>query len=799
MNHTISTAVRRDLIKFNRAARHFGESSVIGNGRLGAMVYGDLREERIALNENSVWSGSPQEADRPEAYKLLPEIRRLLFAGKNAKAQQLFYANFTCAGLGSNEAQGANVPYGCYQILGHLNLKNDLPEDLKDYSRSLDMSEAAVHVSFTGEETRYERDYFCSMADEAFLMRLSADKPGKISFTASLSRPENSSVHREGDALFMTGTLPDGKGGKGVSYACMLQIAISGGSLLADGDCLSVKKADQAVLYISAATDMPGFLGRNCKDAVFAAKEDMKGVWGTGFAPLFAAHLAKYRPLYDGICLQLPPCKGDSLDIVSRMQRYIDGEDDPGVLALSFNFGRYLLLCSSRKEGIPSNLQGLWAEEIQTPWNGNWHVNAQQMVYWAAEICNMSAQHMPYLRLTAGLTEPGSKTAKAYYASGGWVVHTFTNPWGFTSPGEKAEWGSTVGSGAWLCHHMWEHYVYTLDTDYLSWAYPTMRESARFYAEFMVKHPQQGYLVTAPSSSPENQYYDKDGKPCAVCPGPTYDNQLIRQLFTSCIRAAKILKTDEAFSAMLEEKLTELPPTKIGWDGRILEWMEEYEEVLPYHRHLSHLWGVYPGYEINVEDTPELALAAYKSLRKRRTTGPGWATAYRACVYARLHKAEEAYAQLRHVTGICAFPNLMNTAFHGSELLPVPQNPRFDACPDFSGKPFQMDANSGATTAIAMLLMDDKICFDEDNQTETTIYLLPALPAALPAGEIKGLVAKGGFLVSIAWQDNALVKAEITGTHAKSCIVKYGEQAKRFCLNPGERAVFLPEKERETI
>lgn len=785
--------VQRDEIEFNYAARHFGESSVIGNGRLGAMVYGDLYEERIALNESSVWSGSVQEADRPEAYKLLPEIRKHLFAGENAAAQELFYGNFTCAGLGSNEAQGANVPYGCYQVLGHLHIKNRLPDKLSDYRRVLNMEKAAVQVAFSHGETKYFRDYICSAAQEAFFMRLSADQAGKISFTASLTRPEHFTVSATENGLEMTGQLPNGTGGGGVSYACLMKLQTKNGTVSVGEDFVTVENADEAVLYVTAATDLQGFLGRECANALKAAAQDMETVWGTTYDKALTAHLEKYSPMYQAVRLELPALPQDNLDIVTRMKAYIDGGEDAGVLALCFNFGRYLLLCSSRDGGIPSNLQGLWAEEIQTPWNGNWHINAQQMVYWAAEICNMSPQHVPYLRLTEKLRKPGAKTARAYYHAGGWVAHTFTNPWGFTSPGEKAEWGSTVGSGAWLCHHMWEHYLYTMDLDYLRWAYPTMRECAEFFADYLIPHPEYGWLVTAPSSSPENHYYDKRGEECAVCAGPSYDSQLIYRLFDSCIRASKLLNEDAAFRAELQEKQKKLPPIRTGWDGRILEWLEEYEEALPYHRHLSHLWAVYPGYEIHPEDTPELALAAYKSVKKRCFTGPGWATAYRACVYARLQKAEDAYGQLRHLTGICCFPNLMNTAFHGSETIPVPKNPRFDECPDYARKPFQMDANSGATTAIALLFMDDKLRFDGEDQPETTIYLLPALPKALPAGKISGLVAKGGFVVSVEWEEGRLREAGVLAKFGGNCVLKYGERELRCSLRAGESVRFPAE------
>ena len=404
-----------------------------------------------------------------------------------------------------------------------------------------------------------------------------------------------------------------------------------------------------------------------------------------------------------------------------------------------------------------------------TPWNGDWHLNAQQMIYWIVEKANLSKHHMPYLKLTEELVTPGEKTAQTYYNARGWLVHTCTNPWGFTSPCEDASWGSTTGSPAWQCHHMWEHYLYTLDREYLSYAYPIMKGAMLFYLDNMVEN-KDGFLVTSPSSSPENWFLDKEGRKCALCEGPAYDRELVTSLADACIQAENILQLeDKEFIEELKEARQKLAPVEIGSDGRIMEWGEEYDEPYPYHRHLSHLWGVYPGNIISKERTPELGVAAEKSLVIRGMTTAGWAIAYRGCLYARLRNGEKAYECFRDALKYATAYNLMNLAYHCDETLVNPPGLELENC----RYPFQIDGNQGNAANILLMILDDYIEFEENGNVTIHLYLLPALPKALSNGKIRGLRAKGNLIVDLEWKDGKVTDYTIHGQQNENKVVVY--------------------------
>ncbi len=758
-------------IWFDAPAKAFTESSPMGNGRLGAMMFGGVDDERIVLNESSVWSGSRQDADRPDAYKVLPEIRRLLLAGKNADAEALVNANFTCQGGGSGGGQ-----YGCYQVLGNLHLTffGETNAPVTNYRRELDLNDAVTTLNYKRDGVKFSREMFVSKPDEVMVLRLTASKSKQISLTAMVDRPERFAAVGNGEnSLLMTGQLDNGTDGKGVKYAARIRAINKGGSVSVTGNILSVSNADEVILFIAAATDYRGFAGRQLSDPVAATLDDLNSAAKKSFKSLRKAHIADYQKYFQRVSLHLDPAGTNIADepTPKRIEWAKANGGDPNLAALYFNFGRYLLISSSRPGGLPANLQGIWAEEIHTPWTGDWHLDVNvEMNYWPAEVCNLSDLTEPLFALIASLQEPGAKTAKDYYNARGWVAHVITNPWGFTSPAESANWGSFSGGSAWLCQHLWDHYLFTRDTNFLAWAYPILKGSAQFYSDLLIEEPSHHWLVVAPANSPENHFEMANGQQAAIGMGPTMSQQLTRYLFTACIESSKILGTDENFRNELTVKRARLAPTQISSDGRIMEWLQEYKETEIHHRHVSHLWGLYPGDEISLESTPDFAAAARKSLIVRGDDGVGWSLAYKAALWARLDDGNRAWSlvqdalapakgtDIRYDGGGGVYPNL------------------FDACP-----PFQIDANFGVPAAIAEMLLQSQ---------DGKIHLLPALPDDWKNGKVTGLRARDGFQVDIAWQDGKLIAAKIRSDFGEPCIVNYGGKTVSLQIKMG-RAIRL--------
>ena len=785
----------KHCVLLTEPAGDFTASLQIGNGRLGANVYGETLREQLVINESSMWSGSREEADRPDAWRYLPEIRRLLREGKEYEAQQLFAQHFVCAGRGSNFAHGSDVPFGCYQLAGRLLLSyfqtvshgRQDSCNYREYRRELDLDRAVASVSFRIHDTRYRREYFVSADYQGVVVHLTADRPGEIDVSIALDRDENYRIdHAPADfpALMMTGQLPDGKGGgEGVRYACCAGARIRGGRLFMEQLRMHIAGADEAWIFVTARTDLRGFMGREGGDPEARALADLQTLLAADPADVMEKHLAWYKRQYDTMTLTFAPEGTDpaleNMPMDQRIARFRAGGADPELLALYVLFARHQLIASSQPDGFPANLQGIFADEVITPWNGDWHLNAQQMIYWLAEKGNLSENHLPFLRLNEMMLEPGRHTAQCYYHARGWLAHTFTNPWGFTSPGEDASWGSTTGSPAWQCHHLWEHYLYTLDRDYLAWAYPIMKEAALFYLDMLVEN-ERGQLVTSPSSSPENWYLDSEGREVALCEGPAYDRELVAALFDSILQAQRVLKDDAPFAAEVREKLGCLAPVEIASDGRIMEWSREYREARPYHRHVSHLWGVYPGSLISMEKTPALGEAAKKSLIARKQTTAGWAIAMRGCIWARLREPEMAYGTIRDAFTFAISPNLMDLAFQCDENERV--NNALQPDLERTRNQFQMDGNQGNATTLLMMLLDDDLRVDEDGEPRITLYLLPALPKALPEGAARGLKAKGNLTVDLTWSEGRLRSWRVEGRPGTKVTVCYGGKTEEAVL-----------------
>ena len=713
------------------------------------MVFGGVQEDRIVLNESTVWSGSPQDADRNGAVNVLPEIRRLLLNDQPRKAQDLLQANFVCEGPGSS--QGKNGQYGCYQILGNLRIKYG-HETSTDYSRTLDLSSATSVVSYMSGDARFERDAFVSAPDQVFVYRVQSHGPKKIDVMISLDRPENSTSRVENGDLILHGQLPSGvPGTSGIQFEGRAKVILKGGTQSTNGNSVEVKGADEVLILVSAGTSMfnPGFAAiceRQLEDASHRSYSDLE-----------KRHVRDYQQFFKRAELNLPESVNSKKPTVERLSELAKGTPDPTLCSLYFNFGRYLLISSSRPDSpLPANLQGLWAEEIQTPWNADFHLNINvQMNYWPAEVCNLSECAKPLLNIVPKLLENGSKTAKAYYGARGWVAHTITNPWHFTSPGEGAGWGSTVTCGAWLTEHQWDHYAFTQDKDYLKSAYPSLKEASLFFLDMLVTEPKRGWLVTAPSNSPENTYIHPTDGPLNTCLGPTMDQQIVRELFENTIKAGEVLGVDASHRAELKAALAKLAPMQIAPDGRLQEWLEPYKEAEPTHRHVSHLYGLYPANQITPEGTPDLAAAARKSLDVRGDDGTGWSLAWKINFWARLqdgNRAMKIIHRLLRPTGVEGY-NYSNGGGTYSNL--------FDAHP-----PFQIDGNFGATAAIAEMLMQSKA---------GEVTLLPALPDEwASSGSVKGLRARGNVTVDVAWKDGRVTSYKLSGPGAKSTVVKFG-------------------------
>ncbi len=719
----------------------FLQSLPVGNGRLGAMDCGGIELERVILNESSVWSGGDYDGNMHDAYKSLPEIRKKLFAGDILDAKKLLDKSFRWA---DGTKRYHNDQFGCYQTLGDLlvvdtDAGNDA-EAVSDYRRDLNLMTGVVTTTFKRGGVTYTRELFASKPDEAIVLRLRADKPGALSFRATLARPAQAEnfTARPGEIFGMRGqlTFDFGKDGKGVCYAALLGANVAGGKKAVGKDGISVTGANEATLFLTAGTDMhsPKFLK--------TAEAQLDGVMKKQIQDVRDAAAADHGALMARCRLELPVTDSSKLPTPERLKQ-MKKRPDPALAALYFQFGRHLLVSSSRADSpLPANLQGIWAEEVNTPWHGDFHSNINlQMNYWPAEPTNLSECHLPLIRLIDAVAKTGAVTAKSYYNAPGWMCYHTQNPWAFSGPSNtSAGAGSTCGG--WLAQHIRMHYDYTLDEKFLRENYPLLRGASEFFLATLTPEPKHGRLVTAPSNSPENGYVIPGGnKSSSLTYGATYDQQIIRDLFESTANAARLLKTDGDFAAKLDAARAKLAPTRLGTDGRIMEWIEEYKEVEPHHRHVSHLWGLHPGTEIN-PNTPELFAGARKSLEARGDASTGWSMAWKANFWARLRDGDRSAKLLSLLIGNGA-PNLF--CLH---------------------PPFQIDGNFGGTAAISEMLLQSH---------DGTVTLLPALPKAwASAGRVSGMRARGDLTVDFSWKNGAVESVKITGKPGKAVVIVAG-------------------------
>lgn len=742
----------------------------LGNGSLGAMVFGDVNKERIQLSEESMWSGGPNDNDNPYAYPAQAEIRKLLFEGKYKEATELTQQTQICKGEGTGHGNGATLPFGCFQTLGDLWIDFEKESSYENYYRELDMEDAVVRVSYTQDGIQYKREVFISQPDQLMVIKLTADKPGSISFKSSMTRPEKFHTTAEENQLLMQGTLSDGKGGNGLQYMARLSALNKNGTVRYTDSLLIVENADEVTLLLTASTDYlleyPNYKGREYKYITATSLQRGKEI---PFEELLKRHKEEYQQYYKRVDFKLTSEESDTIPTDVRLQQFKETESDLKLVELLFQYGRYLLISSSRPGTLPANLQGIWANKIQTPWNGDYHTDVNvQMNYWLAEVTNLSEMHLPLFDLMKSIQDPGSKTAKIHYNADGWVVHPVTNVWGFTSPGENSGWGMHVGGGAWLTTHIMEHYYFTLDKDFLKERYPVLKESTQFYMDWLIPDPKTGELVSGPSVSPENSFLAPDGSISKICMAPSHDQQVIWQLFKNFIDASNALGIDNDFLQKVIQAQQQLAKPKIGSDGRLMEWNEEFEEVEKGHRHISHLFALHPGYQIDIQKTPKLALAAKKSLDFRIQNGgggTGWSAVWLINQYARLGDSENAKQSLNSVLKKSVSPNLFG-------LHP----------------PFQMDANFGATAGIAEILLQSQ---------SGELRLLPALPKDWESGEVKGLCGRGGFVIDIKWKSGELVNVRVYSKKGGLCTLVY--KGKEINFETEKDMEYFPMKEGKNI
>lgn len=740
----------------------------VGNGRLGAMVFGKTEEERIQINEETYWSGGPYNQTKKGGREHLAEIRKLIFEGDYLRAHHLF----------GRYLMGYPVEQQKYQSLANLVINFENSGEVRDYIHRLDLDSALVTTSYEQNGVVFKREVFASPVDQVIVVRLEASRPGAISFRAELRGCRNQAHSnyatdyfqmeaRGEDGLILTGKSADYLGVPGrVRYVSLLKAVAEDGEVRTGYRDLTVRGASAVTIYISAATNFVSYKDLSA-DPYEKAQKYLEAALKKNYRILKNDHLAAHRELFRRVLLDFGATENSFLPTDERLKNY-DGRNDPNLAALVFQFGRYLLICSSRPGTQPANLQGLWNESMNPPWDSKYTTNINtEMNYWPAEVANLSECAEPLFRMIKELTDQGAEVAREHYGCRGWVFHQNTDIWRVAAPMDGPDWGAFTTGGAWLCTHLWEHYLYTRDRDFLAEYYPVMKGSVEFFLDFLVPHPRYGWLVTCPSTSPEN-FPDRPGNitffdettgwmspGTTICAGSTIDMQILRDLFGYVAEASKILGLDEEFRKKVLETRDRLAPMQINKKGELQEWLEDWGQKEKSHRHISPLYGLYPGNQISRVKTPELANSARAVLEQRGLTGNGWASAWKMACWARLAEPEKAMENFLFYLKNYVFNNL------------------FAIC---SGA-LQVDGSLGMTAAVAELLLQSH---------EGYLEFLPALPAAWNSGRIKGLVARGGFEVSLEWDRGKLIKAEMISRTGETCRLKMDPEVRVKIINSGK-------------
>jgi alpha-L-fucosidase 2 len=739
---------------YQHPAEKWENALPVGNGRLGAMVFGKVDSERVQFNEETYWSGGPYSQTVMAGYKMLPEIQSLIFRGEYVKAHKLF----------GRYLMGYPVEQQKYQSMGDLILNFNHGPEVENYRLELDLSEAIVNMTYQKDGINFKRQIFCSPVDQVIVIRLTADKPSSLSLVTNLRGCRNQahsnyatdyfSMDGYGqNGLILRGKSADYLGIKGqIRYEAQLKAITEGGTLTVNDTDLVISGADSVTLFLAAATNFVNYKDVS-GDPHQRVEAVLKKIEGKSFDDIKIDHLREHQRLFDRVAIDLGSTAESFLPTDERLKKF-DGKNDPNLAALCFQFGRYLLISSSRAGTQPANLQGIWNQYMNPPWDSKYTTNINlEMNYWPAEVANLSECTEPLFRMIKELTDQGSEVAREHYGAKGWVFHQNTDEWRVAAPMDGPEWGTVTTGGAWLCTHLWEHYLFSGDVDFLKEVYPTMKSSVEFFLDFLKEHPKYGWLVTNPSTSPEN-FPDREGNGpffdevtgwmspgTTICAGSTIDMEILSDLFSYVAKASEILDVDEVFREKILKAKKKLAPLQVGSNGQLQEWLEDWGQKEKSHRHISSLYGLFPGNQISLQRTPELANGARAVLEQRGLEGNGWSSAWKMACWARLLEAERAMDNFAYAIHNYTYDNL------------------FSIC----AKALQVDGSLGVSAALAEMLLQSY---------EDEIFILPSIPPSWKKGEVSGLRARGGFEISLNWDEHQNIILDVKSSLSETCRVR---------------------------